>query len=274
MRFREARPLASPAADSARRLRGLAAAASAEKSFAEDLVYWEEKLRGAPALLELPADRPVHPSVSYRGASKRFRIDPALDAAVRESSRKEKTSLFTFFTAALNALLFRYTGSEDILLGIPLADRDRPELQSVIGFLLHTHVLRTELAGDMTFRDLLARVQKGVLDLYSHRAAPFDQVVSKVRPERNLSYSPLFQVMINWRDRDQQLSFIGMDGLAVESLLAESQTSKFDLTVMLTDGGDEIWLEMEYSTELFDERRITQMARPLPDAFGGGRGKS
>ena len=98
-----------------------------------------------------------------------------------------------------------------------------------------------------------------MLDLYAHRAPPFDQVVSEVQPERNLSYSPLFQVMLNWRDRDQQLSFIGLEGLEVKSLLAETRTSKFDLTMMLTDDEDEIDLEMEYSTDLFDEARIERM---------------
>jgi amino acid adenylation domain-containing protein len=230
-----------------------------EGAFAEDLAYWETTLRGAPALLELPTDRPRPPVSSYQGARKRFRIGPDLVQRLRDSSRNEKISLFTFFTAALDVLLHRYTGSEDILLGIPLADRDRPEVESMIGFLLHTHVLRTQVGAEMNFRELLARVQKGVLDLYSHRSPPFDQVVTKVRPERNPGYSPLFQVMINWRDRDQQLSFIGLDGLAVESLMAETQTSKFDLTVMLTDDEDAIWLEMEYSTDLFDETRIDRM---------------
>ena len=129
----------------------------------------------------------------------------------------------------------------------------------MIGFLLHTHVLRTRLSGDMSFRELLLRVQKGVLELYAHRSPPFDQVVSKIQPERNLSYSPLFQVMLNWRDRDQRLSFIGLDGLEVESVLAESRTAKFDLTLMLTDGDDDIDLEIEYSTDLFDEARIERM---------------
>ena len=129
----------------------------------------------------------------------------------------------------------------------------------MIGFLLHTHVLRTHVSGGLSFRELLARVQKGVLDLYTHRSPPFDEVVSGVQPERNLSYSPLFQVMINWRDRDQLLSFIGLDGIEVESLLAESRTSKFDLTLMLTDGGDEIWLEVEFNTDLFDQARIERM---------------
>jgi amino acid adenylation domain-containing protein len=231
-----------------------------ETTFANDLAFWEENLRGAPELLELPTDRPRPPAISYRGARQRFRIAPSLAGALRECSRREKVSLFTVFTAALDALFHRYTGQEDILLGIPLSDRERPEMQSMIGFLLHTQVLRTRLTGDMTFGQLLAPVQKGVLDLYSHSAVPFDQVVSKLRPKRNLSYSPLFQVMINWRDRDQLLSFIGMEKLEVESLLAESRTSKFDLTVMLTDGGDEIWMEMEYNTDLFDDARIERMA--------------
>jgi amino acid adenylation domain-containing protein len=227
---------------------------------AEDLQYWEENLRGAPPVLDLPMDRPRRPpTISHRGARQRFRIASTLVLAVRDCSRREGVSLFTVFAAALNTLLYRYTGQGDILVGIPLADRDRPELQSVIGFLLHTHVLRTQLSGDLSFRELLARVQKGVLDLYAHRAAPFDHVVRRVQPRRNLSYSPLFQVMLNWRDRDQQLSFIGLNGLEVESLLAESRTSKFDLTLMLTDGGDEILLETEYSTDLFDDARIERM---------------
>jgi amino acid adenylation domain-containing protein len=231
----------------------------AETGFPEDLAYWTENLRAAPSLLEMPTDRPRPGALTYRGARKRFRLDPALSEALRNCSRQEKTSLFTVFSAALNVLLHRYTGSEDILVGIPVADRDRPELQSVIGFLLQTHVLRTRLSPEETFRDLLARVQKSALALYSHRAAPFDQVVGAVQPERNLSYSPLFQVMLNWRDREQELSFIGLEGLEVESMLAESRTSKFDLTLLITEGWDEILVEFEYSTDLFDEDRMARM---------------
>ena len=183
--------------------------------------------------------------------------------ALRDCSRREKVSLFTLFTAALDALLYRYTGQEDILLGIPLADRDRPELQSVVGFLLHTHVLRTRLSVDLSFRELMMRVQKSVLELYVHRSPPFDQVVSRVRPERNSSYSPLFQVMFIWRDADQQPSFIGLDGLEMELLLSESRTAKFDLTLFLTDGADSFDLDIEYSTDLFDEDRIERMAGHL-----------
>jgi amino acid adenylation domain-containing protein len=232
-------------------------------TFEEDLSFWKENLRGAPGLLELPADRPRPPAVSGRGSKRWFRLDPALTENVRVLGRQERTSLFTIFAAAFNALLCRYTGQEDILVGIPIADRDRPELQSLIGYLIDTHVLRTDLSGDPTFRELLGRVQKGLLGVYSHRAVPFDQVVAAVHPERNLSHAPLFQVMLNWRDRDAQMPFITMEGLAAEPLLAQSRTSKFDVILVLTDAGDEIWLEMEYSTDLFDDDRIERMVRHL-----------
>jgi amino acid adenylation domain-containing protein len=231
----------------------------ANASFAEDLSFWEETLRGAPALLELPADRARPAIATYRGGRLRRKLSRPLTEALREMSRQEKASLLAVFAAALDTLLFRYTGCEDILLGIPLADRDQQELRSVVGFLLQTHVLRTKLSGDMTFRDLLSRVQEGMLDLHAHRGVPFDQIVQKLHPDRNLSYSPLFQVMLNWRDRDQQLPFYGLKGLTVESLPAATNTSKFDLYLSAIDHGDEIWLEMEYSTDLFDEDRVERM---------------
>jgi surfactin family lipopeptide synthetase A len=231
----------------------------AKPSFDGDLAYWEEKLCGAPPLLELPADRPRPPILSYRGARQRISLGPALSKALRDLGQRAETTLFTIFAAGLNALLSRYTGMSDILLGIPVADREGRELQALIGFFLHTHVLRTELSGSMTFRQLLTRVQKSALELYLHRGVPFDQVVRKLQPERNASYSPLFQVMLVWRDADQLLSTIGMDGLTVDFPLAESGTSKFDLTLFVTDAGDDIWLDIEYSTDLFDKERIARM---------------
>ncbi len=230
-----------------------------ETAVAEDLAFWVENLRGAPPLLELPSDHARPQVLSYRGARHRFRVSRTLTEAFRQLSRRERKSLFALFTAAFDALLYRYTGQEDILLGVPISERDRPGSQSMIGFLLHTHVLRTHVKGDLTFRELVARVQQGALNLYEHRSVPFDQVVRGLQPERSLSYSPLFQVMINWRDRDQHLCFIGMEGLDIESVLVDSKISKFDLTLFLTDMGEEIWAEMEYSTDLFDSARIERM---------------
>ena len=230
-----------------------------ETDVAEDLAFWTENLRGAPALLELPSDRPRPQAMSYRGARKRFRINSALTTAFRQLSRQEKKSLFALFTAAWDALLYRYTGQEDILLGIPIADRSRPELEPMIGFLLQTHVVRTKVNASVTFQELAARVQQQALAVYEHRSVPFERVVQDLHPLRNPSYSPLFQVMVIWRDREQLLSFVGMDGLRVESLMADTGTSKFDLTLFLTDMGDEIWAEMEYSTDLFAEATIARM---------------
>src|ERR1700733_11117877 len=226
---------------------------------ADDLAFWKENLRGAPPLLELPSDRPRPQMLSYRGARLRFRINRALTEAFRELSRREQKSLFALFTAAFNVLLYRYTGQEEILLGIPIAERERPGFQSMIGFLLHTHVLRTVVKGELTFRELVGKVQQGALQLYEHRSVPFDRVVRAMQPERSLSYSPLFQVMVNWRDRDQHLCFIGLEGLEIESVLVDSKISKFDLTLFLTDMGEEVWAEMEYSTDLFDAASIERM---------------
>jgi non-ribosomal peptide synthetase component F len=184
-------------------------------------------------------------------------------------SRREQTSLFTVFATALNAVLYRYTGQDDILVGIPLADRDRPEIQSLIGFLIDTHVLRTDLCGNPSFRELMARVQRSVADLYSHKAAPFDRVVDAIQPERSLRHSPLFQVMLNWRDRDDQPQFIGLSGFKAEPLLAQSKISKFDLTLVVTDTGEGILLEAEYSTDLFDDHRVERMIGHLQTVLEG-----
>lgn len=239
--------------------------------FEEDLSFWRENLRAAPPVLELPADRPRPSVISHRGKKREFHFDSTLAEDLRQLCRQERTSLFTIFAAALNTLLYRYTGQDDILVGIPIGDRDRPELQPLIGFTIDTHVLRTDLSGDPTFRELLARVQRGVVGAYSHRAAPFDHVVAALQPERNPSYSPVFQVMLNWRDRDTRPQFIGLPGLTVEPLLAQTMTSKFDLTLILTDygDGDGIYLEMEYSTDLFDDTRIERMVGNLRTVLEG-----
>lgn len=231
----------------------------ANGAYTDDLKYWETTLRGAPDLLELPADWPRPAAITYQGARKRFSLGPILTQTLRACARREKVNLFTLFAAALNTLLYRYTGSQDILFGVPLPDCDRPELQSMIGFLLHVQVLRTRLSSDMTFRELTERVRQGTADLYAHRSPPFDQVVNHVHPERHVSYSPLVQMILNWRGPGEELSSIGLEGLAVESLLAETKTAKFDLTLIVTDNEDNLCLEIEYNTNLFDEARIERL---------------
>ncbi len=229
----------------------------ARSSIEKDLAFWEENLRGAPALLDLPADRPRPPVMSYRGARERWKLSRKLTQALRNLGERETFTPSTLLAAAWNGLFYRYTGSEDILLGIPAGDRE--ESQNAMGSILNVHALRTRLSGQMAFRELLAHTQKSIQEVDVHRSVPFDQVVRKLRPKGNPSYSPLFQVMVVWRDRDQQLPFIGLDGVEVEPLVSGSGTSKFDLTLFATDAGDEIWLEAEYSTDLFDQDRVLSM---------------
>ena len=240
-----------------------------QERFDADLAYWKEKLLGAPPLLDQPTDRVRPPVFSFRGTKRQFAFDPALASDLRQLCRKQRISLFTLFAAAFNTIMHRYTGQDDILVGIPIADRERPELRPLIGFLLDTHVLRTDLSGDPTFRALMGQVQQNVAGVYSHRAVPFDQVVSALKPERNQSYSPLVQVMLNWRDRDDQPQFIGLPGLVTEALLAQPKIAKFDLALTLDRHGNEIQLETEYSTDLFDEDRIERLAGHLRTLLEG-----
>jgi acyl-CoA synthetase (AMP-forming)/AMP-acid ligase II len=235
----------------------------------EDLAFWREKLHGAPALLDLPADRPRPPAISFHGDKQQFVFDAALAKNLRRLCRQERTSLFTLFAAALAAVLHRYTGQDDLTIGIPIADRERPELQPMIGFLVDTLVLRTDLGGAPTFRELIARVQDGLVGVYAHRSASFDQVVAAVQPERNPSYTPLFQVTLNWRDRDGHPRFTGLPGLNAELLRTQPKTAKLDLTLVLTDDGNTIHLEIEYSTDLFDEDRIARLAGHLRTLLEG-----
>jgi hypothetical protein len=227
--------------------------------FAEDLRFWQEYLRNLPKLLDLPADRPRPPVNAYTGKKLQFLLGSELSDDLRHLAREEQTSLFNVTAAGLSTLLFRYTGQEDIPVGVPIADRDRSELQPLIGFLLDTHVLRTDLSGNPTFRELLSRVHHAMLRVYSHQAVPFNEVVDALRPERSLSYSPLFQVLLNWREATAELQFIGFPGVVVEPLLAQANISKFDLTLFVTDTSDDLLLEFEFNTDLFDDDRIERM---------------
>jgi len=240
-----------------------------QERFAEDIAFWKEQLRGAPAQLDQPSDRPRPAVCSFRGTKRLFAFDAALANDLRRLCRQQQASLFTVFAGAFSTVMHRYTGQDEILVGVPIAARERPELRPLIGFLIDTHVLRTDLSGNPTFRELMGHVQQNVAHVYSHRDVPFDQVVSALKPERNQSCSPLVQVMLNWRDRDDQPQFIGLPGVVTEALLAQPKIAKFDLTLTLTDTGNEILLETEYSTDLFDEERIERLTGHLRTLLEG-----
>ncbi len=230
-----------------------------EGVFSKELSFWKDYLRGAPTSLELPALGPRPERFTYVGEKRSYPLGRDVTEGFHDLSRREQLSLFTVLAAAFNVLLSRYSGLDDVVLGIPIANRDRPELLSLFGFLIDFQALRTDLSGDPTFRELLLRVRQGILDVNAHRGVPFNMVVEALNPPRDLSRAPLFQTLLVWKDRHVQMQFMELEGLSTSHVQAHPGISKFDLTVWLTDVEDDIWLEVEHCTDLFDADMIRQL---------------
>ena len=159
------------------------------------LAYWKQKLEGAPALLELPTDRVRRVTQTFRGACYRQALSKELTEALMILSQRQGVTLFMTLLAALFTLLYRYTGQSDICVGTPYAGRDRAEIEGLIGLFVNTLVLRTDISGNPSFEELLSRVREVALGAYAHADLPFEKLVEQLQPERNLSYTPLCQVM-------------------------------------------------------------------------------
>ncbi len=225
------------------------------------LAYWRAKLAGAPASLDLPADRPRPPVQSTLGRTLPFELPAELRAALEALARKEGVTLFMVMLAAFQALLHRYTGQDDIVVGAPIAGRGRPEIEPLLGFFVGTLVLRAQLGPDMAFRDLLAQVRETTLDAYANQDVPFEKVVEALSPPRDLSRSPLFQVMLILQNAPASPPRLGP--VSMRRAEVERETSKFDLTLQLLQDGSGLSGLIEYSTALFDEERIARMAGHL-----------
>ncbi|WP_373528143.1 amino acid adenylation domain-containing protein [Nostoc sp.] len=222
------------------------------------LNYWQQLLKNAPTLLELPTDRPRPAVQTFRGARQQIKLSIELSEALANFSRQERATLFmTLFTAYVT-LLYRYTGSDDIVVGTPIANRDRVEIEGLIGFFVNTLLLRTDLSGNPSFQQLLNRVRQLALQAYAHPDLPFEELVKALQPQRDLSYTPLFQVMFVLQNLPA--SQIELTGLTVSSLATESATAKFDLTLLMqntTTGLVGMW---EYNTDLFNADTIERMS--------------
>ena len=163
---------------------------------AEQMGYWREQLRGIPEIMELPTDRP-RPAVQRQvGAVEGMAVDWGTLEGLKALSQREGATLFMVLMAAFKVLLYRYSGQRDIVVGTPIANRKRGELEGLIGFFVNTLALRTDLSGDPTFQELLKREREVALGAYGHQDIPFEQLVAELRPERNLGHSPIFQVML------------------------------------------------------------------------------
>ena len=193
---------------------------------AGELAYWKQKLAGAPAVLELPTDRP-RPSVpSYRGSLRRCALSRAVSDQLRELSRKEGVTLYMTLFAAFGALLSRYSSQEDIVIGSPMAGRSRPETELLIGFFVNTLVLRADLSGDPSFRDLLGRVRRVTLEAQAHQELPFDFLVKELQPQREFGHNPFFQVLLSL---DSAAPACALDWTLSQEEIPTG-TAKFDLS--------------------------------------------
>ncbi|MEG4026647.1 condensation domain-containing protein, partial [Microcoleus sp. S13C4] len=212
------------------------------------LNYGKQQLLGAPALLELPTDRPRKAVQSYRGAYKSFGLSLELSQALANFSRRAGVTLFMTLYAAFVTLLYRYTGSSDIVVGTPVAGRNRQEIEGLIGFFVNTLVLRTDLSGNPSFDQLLHRVREVALQGYTHQDLPFEQLVEALQPERSLSYTPLFQVMFALDEKS--VPSMELPDLTFSSFSFETGTTKFDLTLSMENTADGLVAEWEYNSDL------------------------
>ena len=223
------------------------------------LAYWKEQLAGAPSLLELPADRPRPAMLSPRGGSRSRLLPAALIAAAKALAQQEGATLFMTLLAGFYVLLHRYRGQEDLCVGTPVAGRTRPELEPLIGCFINTLVLRADLRGEPTFRTLLQHVRDITLSAFAHQDAPFELVVDAVQPERDLSRTPLFQVMFILQNTPTGAADGAGTGLRVEQLDVDSGTATFDLTLSLAEQRDGLDTSAEFSADLFDATTIERL---------------
>jgi amino acid adenylation domain-containing protein len=222
-----------------------------------ELRYWEQQLSGAPALLELPTDRPRPRKQTFRGAVIRFEMASGLPGKLHEVSRQRDATLFMTLLAVFQVLLHRYTGQADISVGSPIANRNSSETEGLIGFFVNTLVLRADLSGDPTFNQLLARLREVALGAYANQDVPFEMLVERLRPERDTSHSPLFQAMFALQNAPAEA--LVLKGLTLKGCEAHSGTTKFDLTFSVFETPDSLAGTVEYNTDLFDERSIKQL---------------
>jgi len=227
----------------------------------QQLDYWKRQLGGRLPALELPADRPRRAVPSYRGARHDFEVPPELTAQLHALGQRESVTLFMTLLAAFQVLLSRYTGEEDVVVGTPIAGRNRAEIEKLIGFFTNTLVLRNNLGGDPDFVSLLREVKRGALEAYSHQDVPFELLVEELQPKRALNRTPLFQVMLVL----QNISMTAheLPGLEMRVSEPDRETAKFDVTLFLMERGGGMAGRLEYSADLFDAATVERMAGHL-----------
>lgn len=219
--------------------------------------YWRKQLENLP-VLELPSDRPRPPIMDHRGANARFTFAAELVDKVRALSRREGVTLFMTMLTAFNVVLSKYSGQKDLAIGTIIANRNRKEIEGLIGFFSNSLVLRTTIAADATFRSLLASVRQIALEAYEHQDVPFEKLVEELQPVRDLSRSPFFQVMMILEHMQGEV--LRMSGLSLQEYTFPTSVAQFDLTLQLTEWSGGIYGSFLYARELYEAERMERMA--------------
>ncbi|HYD81949.1 MAG TPA: condensation domain-containing protein, partial [Paucimonas sp.] len=225
----------------------------------QQLTYWKTQLGNEHPVLELPTDRPRPPAQSGRGAMHRWALDVEFLPALQQLGRQQGATLFMTMLTAFSVLLHRLSGQDDIRIGVPIANRNRVETENVIGFFVNTQVLRAQLDARLTFAELLARVKEAALGAQAHQDLPFEQLVEALQPERNLSHSPLFQVMFNLLQADAATR-LELPGLALQPVARDDGTTQFDLSLDIVERQGRLEAALTYSADLFEAATVERFA--------------
>jgi amino acid adenylation domain-containing protein/thioester reductase-like protein len=238
-----------------------------EPEFDAQLKYWTRHLRGAPELLELPTDRPRPPTMSYRGGSVGITLGPVLTSKLKGLAKRLNMTLAMVLYTAWSILLSRLSGQADIVVGMPVANRRRPELEALIGFFVNTLAVRVRLDEDPDLQKLLQQVRNSFLEAQTHQDAPFDKVVDALQPVRSLSYSPVFQVMFVLQNATR--GPVELSGLTSVRWDIPAYTAQFDLLLSLQESPEGISGSLNYSSDLFDRSTIERWVTCLESVLSG-----
>src|SRR6266700_1586648 len=224
----------------------------------QKLAYWKNQLAGTSGVLEMPTDLPRPATQSFHGACCTFVVSAETARLLKRLGLQESATSFMILLAAFSTLLYRCSGQTDVLVGSPVSGRDHPELDNLVGLFVNTIVLRTDLSGDPSFRELLKRVHSTTIGAYSNQEVPFEKIIEEVNPSRDLSRSPLFQVMFSFQQAEEQPTN-DFGSLQVSPFGIDAGTSKFDLELLMTETGNGLTGILEYNTDLFLPETVTAM---------------
>ncbi len=237
------------------------------EALTDQLTYWKSQLAGAKPLLELPTDRPRPAAQTFRGATHLFKLPVELSTRLKALAQQSGATLFMVLLAAFQAFMHRYSGQTDISVGCPISSRNRSEIEGLIGFFANTLVMRSDLSGNPTFTELLARVRAVALGAYAHQDLPLERLMEELQPERALSHQPLFQVAFVLQNAPAETQ--RLPDLTLEPLEINSGTAKFDLTLSMMDTADGLVGLLEYSTDLFEATTIRRLAGHFENLVAG-----